>query len=284
MATNHYFKNFNSFPQQELLNDLTREVIQMSGLDIYYLVKTESTAKDKIFNEDATATFTSAKQVEMYISSPEGYGGAGDTVTRFGLDIQDEIILTVNKERFTQEANLAAPREGDLIYVPLGKQLFEVKFVEHEKPFYSLGKNTVYELTCETFRYSNEVFDIPDIENGAIFNKIERENAVTQAFTTGTIESFVIGEQIYQGIESNPTATARVSSQSGSILHVYRVGGEFNLSVEIKGKKSEITTSLISIDDQVQVNQPASDVEIFETEGDNILDFSELDPWSEGGV
>lgn len=284
MTTNHYFKNFNSFPQQELLNDLTKEVIQMSGLDVYYLIKSTSTAKDEIFNEDATATFTSAKQVEMYINSPEGFGGAGDTVSRFGLDIQDEVILIVNKERFTQEIDIEAPREGDLIYVPLGKQLFEVKFVEHEKPFYSLGKNTVYELTCETFRYSNEVFDIPDIENGAMFNEIERKNSVTQAFNIGTSDSFILSEQIYQGTFSNPTATARVSSQSDSTLHVYRVGGEFNLGEEVRGNKSSIITTLISIDDQIQENQPASDVEIFETEGDNILDFSELDPWSEGGV
>ena len=284
MATNHYFKNFNSFPQQELLNDLTREVIQMSGLDVYYLIKTESTAKDKIFNEDATATFTSAKQVEMYISSPEGYGGAGDTVTRFGLDIQDEIILTVNKERFTQEANLAAPREGDLIYVPLGKQLFEVRFVEHEKPFYSLGKNTVHELTCETFRYSNEVFDIPDIENGAIFNKIERENAVSREFTISSIDSYIIGEEIYQGPAGLPTATAKVASQSGNTLNVYRVGGEFNLNTTIVGKKSEVSTVLISVDDKVQIQSEFDDNKIFETDGDNILDFSELDPWSEGGV
>lgn len=284
MATNNYFKNFNSFPQQELLNGLTREVIQMSGLDVYYLIKTKSTAKDKIFNEDATATYTSAIQVEMYINSPEGYSGAGDSVTRFGLDIQDEVILIVNKERFTQEANLAAPREGDLIYIPLGKQMFVINFVEHEKPFYSLGKNTVYELTCETFRYSNEAFDIPDIENGAIFNKIERENATSRQFTVSTISSFTIGEEIYQGPLVSPTATAKVTSQSGSNIHVYRVSGDFQTGIDIISKSSEITTSLISIDDQVQVQSEFDDNKEFETEGDNILDFSEIDPWSEGDL
>ena len=96
MATNNYFKNFNSFPQQELLNSLTKEVIEISGIDLLYIKRTTG-SKDTILNENPTARFTSCLQVVMYINTPEGFGGAGDAVSKFGLDVQDELILIVSR-------------------------------------------------------------------------------------------------------------------------------------------------------------------------------------------
>ena len=285
MGTNNYFRNFNSFPQQELLNSLTKEVIQINGVECMYLVKSATTAKDKIFNEDVTARFTSAKKMEMYINTPEGFEGAGDVVSKFGLDVQDELNVIVHKERFSEEADLLTPREGDLIYLPLGKGLYEVKFVEHEKPFYTLGKNTVYELNCELFRYNNQLFDIPDMEMGAIFNKVERENATTRKFVMGGIDVYKVGENIFQGASlETATASAKVSSQSGATINVYRVGGTFQIGVPVVGEKSEVSNNLISVDDQVIATSAFSDNEEFETDGDNVLDFSEIDPWSEGDL
>ncbi len=284
MGTNNYFRNFNSFPQQQLLNDLTKEVIQINGIECMYIVKSAS-SKDTIYNEDVTARFTSAKKMEMYINTPEGFEGAGDVVSKFGLDVQDELNVIVNKERFTEEANLATPREGDLIYLPLGKGLFEIKFVEHEKPFYTLGKNTVYELNCEMFRYNNQLFDVPAMEMGEIFDQIERQNAITRAFNMGGIDVYKVGENIYQGASLDlATASAKVSSQSGAILNVYRVGGTFEIGVPIVGEKSEISNNLLSVDDQVISTSAYDDNKEFETDGDNILDFSEIDPWSEGDL
>ena len=186
MPVNNYFRNFNSMVQQELINDLTREVIEINGLEVYYVLRENSDQKDTIYNEEPTARFLNARKVEMYINTPEGFEGAGDLVSKFGLDVVDELILIVNRERFIHEVKIGNPREGDLIYLPLGKGLFEIKFVEHEKPFYQLGKNQVYEMTCELYRYNNEAFDIPQQEMGVLFNKIERENAITRQFTVGT--------------------------------------------------------------------------------------------------
>ena len=284
MSTNNYFRNFNSFPQQQLLNDLTKEVIQINGIECMYVVKSASN-KDTIYNEDVTARFTSAKKIEMYLNTPDGFEGAGDVVSKFGLDVQDEINVIVNKERFTEEANLASPREGDLIYLPLGKGLFEIKFVEHEKPFYTLGKNTVYQLNCELFRYNNQLFDVPAMEMGEIFDQIERKNAITRAFNMNGIGVYKVGENIYQGASLElATATAKVVSQSGAVLNVYRVGGTFALDIPIVGEKSELSNTLLSVDDQKIKTPVFSDNEEFETEGDNILDFSEIDPWSEGDL
>tara|TARA_B100000029_G_scaffold496241_1_gene562275 strand:- start:1528 stop:2382 length:855 start_codon:yes stop_codon:yes gene_type:complete len=284
MPVNNYFRNFTSFPQQELLNDLTREVIQINGIDMLYLKKTAG-YRDSILNEDPTASFTSCLQVEMYINTPEGFGGQGDVVTNYGLDVLDEVILIVNKERFTEAIVQSAPKEGDLVYLPLGKGLYEIKFVEDEKPFYALGKNHVYEITCELFRYNNELFDIPPEEMGNIFDKVERENSITRQFTMSTLKNYTKSEVIYQGATlEGATATAKIASQDGLVLQVYRVSGQFQTGVDVTGDINKEANSLVSVDDQVIKSSAFADNEEFEIEGDKILDFSEIDPWSEGDL
>jgi Virus neck protein len=42
------------------------------------------------------------------------------------------------------------------MYYPLNDGLFEIKFVEHQNPFYQLGKLYVYKLKLELFQYSSE--------------------------------------------------------------------------------------------------------------------------------
>ena len=289
MATNNYFKNFDSFPQQELLNSLTREVIQMSGIDVLYLVRT-SVKIDDILNEDVLSRFESAVEIEMYINTPEGFGGAGDIATKFGLDVQDELNMIVNKERFFKETGLAAPREGDLIYFPLDRNLFEIRFVEDEKPFYPLGKNTVYELTCEKFVYSQEEFVLPDDGSGTkeIFDKYERKNAITMQVTVAAGSLlYKADETVYQGSSlAGATATAQVAdfNDTTGILNVFHVTGDFATGSNIIGVKSNAVRSITKIDDQVQSSSEYSDNITFETEGDGVLDFSELDPWSEGDL
>ena len=107
---------------------------------------------------------------DRYVNTFEGYGGQGDIMTKFGVSLRDELTVTISKERFEdfispfleadEDYELASrPREGDIIFFPLGARLFEVKFVEHEDPFYQLGKNYVYQLKCELFECEDEVID-----------------------------------------------------------------------------------------------------------------------------
>ena len=136
--------------------------------------------------------------IEAYLNNYDGYGGAGDIMTKFGVSLRDEVSLTISKERFEDfiapflvdeddyEVDLAnRPREGDLVYFPLGQRLFEVKFVEHENPFYQLGTNYVYELQCELFEYEDEVIDtgVADIDT-----TIQDQGYIIdlQLFSTGT--------------------------------------------------------------------------------------------------
>jgi hypothetical protein len=289
MSTNQYFKNYNSVPQQNLVDSLTSEVIKMNGTDVLYLPRL-TVKRDNILGEDTLSKFIQAYEVEMYLNTTDAFGGAGDQLTKFGLDVQDEIIFTVNKARFKDEVTgTVIPREGDLIFLRLNKGLFEIKFVEHERPFYSLGKNYVYELTCEKFIYSNEKFEIPAAQDGAIFDAIEREfvQTITLDVASGS-NKYTLGEVVYQGANlTGATARGFVSSFNTATnqLGVYDVHGAFlPANGNVIGNDSGTTRALTTVDDQESLNLPHSDNKEFEIQGDDILDFSEIDPWAEGDL
>ena len=131
--------------------------------------------------------------LEAYVNTYEGYSGAGDIMTKFGVSLRDEVTLTISKERFedfiSPFLNIDAyeiatrPREGDLIFFPLGQRLFEVKFVEHEQPFYQLGKNYVYQLQCELFEYEDEIIDTGVDE---IDTEVEEDGFITTLNLVGS--------------------------------------------------------------------------------------------------
>ena len=143
----------------------------MYGVDVTYLPR-KVVNRDSIFREIQSSKFDDSYTLEAYVNTYEGYSGQGDIMTKFGLSIKDELTLTISRERYEdfispflesedddQIVLSNRPREGDLIYFPLGQRLFEVKFVEHEDPFFQLGKNYVYLLKCELFEYEDEVID-----------------------------------------------------------------------------------------------------------------------------
>ena len=140
----------------------------MFGIDVYYIPR-KLIATDDILGEVQSSKFNDNYLMEAYLNNYEGYAKGSDIMTKFGINLQNEITLTISRERFedfiapfmaSDDYLLSTrPREGDLVYFPLGQRLFEVKFVEHEDPFYQLGKNYVYQLKCELFEYEDEVID-----------------------------------------------------------------------------------------------------------------------------
>ena len=165
MATNPYINTTSVYSEQNLVEDITIELIQGMGQDCYYVPR-KYFSIDKIFGEDPASSFKKAYVLEMYINSYKGFDGT-DVITQFGLEIKDKISLMFARKRFTQEITAAdptitRPREGDLIYFPLSKSLFEINFVEHENPFYPLGRLYSYFLTAELFTYSYEKMDTPN--------------------------------------------------------------------------------------------------------------------------
>lgn len=169
IATNFYFNNFTNSMEQNLIEDLIIESIRIYGFDVWYIPRTLG-AKDELLNEDDLSTFNAAYMMEMYIKNVEGFGGDGDFLSKFGLQINDTMTLSVAMRRFNEDVGLyteeVRPNEGDLIYFPLNRKMFEVKFVEHEAIFYQMGALQMYDLRCELFEYSQERFNtgVSDID------------------------------------------------------------------------------------------------------------------------
>jgi hypothetical protein len=162
MATNPYINLTSYGPEQKLVEDLTVELIQGMGQDCYYVPR-KYFGIDKVFGEDPASSFVRSYNIEMYIQSYKGFDGT-DVITQFGLEIKDKISLLLARRRFKEEvtdidSTITRPREGDLIYFPLSKSLFEINFVEHENPLYPLGKLYSYQITAELFTYSYEKID-----------------------------------------------------------------------------------------------------------------------------
>lgn len=161
MATNFFFNNFQASQEQLLIEDLVIESIKIYGHDLMYLPR-KTGAVDSIFSEDPTREYTQVVGVEMYIKNVEGFAGQGDFLSKFNLQIRDQITFSVARRVFENEVasvfGLIRPREGDLIYFPLNKKIFEIKFVEHEPVFYQLGALQFYDIKCELFEYNNEYF------------------------------------------------------------------------------------------------------------------------------
>ena len=161
MATNPYFKEYTG--EQDLLHDLTIETIKAMGRDMIYIPR-EYVNKDLIFGEDVLSKFTDSYIIEMYIQSVTAFASQMNVINKFGINITDKVTLQVAKRRFeeeitTKDGAITHPREGDLIYFPFNKSLFEINYVEDKMPFFQFGILTTYTLTCELFTYSHEDVD-----------------------------------------------------------------------------------------------------------------------------
>ena len=175
MATNVYFQSGDtsgSTNDQRLVEDLVIESLKIYGHDVYYMPRT-LVNRDTIFDEDELSKFTQSYPLEMYMENVEGYDGEGDLFTRFGIEIRDQATFILSKRRWEQMVDreedsggtfqlTARPAEGDLLYFPKTKSLFEIKLVEFQNPFYQLGKIYVFRMQCELFEYSSERLDTGD--------------------------------------------------------------------------------------------------------------------------
>ena len=168
MALNPHFLQ-GSRGEQRLIQSLVNEHLKIYGVDVTFIPR-KFVNQSTIIEEVTASKFDDNFLIEAYVENYDGYAGAGDVLTKFGMSLRDEVTLVISKERFEEfispfmdaddDIELSSrPREGDLVFFPLGQRLFEIKFVEHEEPFYQLGSNYVYKLKCELFEYEDEVID-----------------------------------------------------------------------------------------------------------------------------
>lgn len=164
MARNSHFNQYSTTTEQNTLENLLIESIKIYGVDVYYIPRI-TVNEDQLYDEDYLNEFQDGLDLEMYIKSVDGFDGSGDFLSKFGIQIEDQVTFSVARTRFEQEvsgytlADVPRPREGDLVWFPMTRDLFEIKYVEHEELFYQLGKLYTYEIRCEKFQYSSETID-----------------------------------------------------------------------------------------------------------------------------
>ena len=188
MTTNPYF-TYSIQGEQDLHESLVIEQIQMFGKDVYYIPRT-LVKEDHLFGEDTISQFNGAFAIEAYIANTTGFGGDGELYSKFGLRITDQMEFVISRKRFTQAVDNntvltveGRPNEGDLIWFPLAKKLFQINFVEYESPFYEFGKNYVWNLKTEIFEYSDEKLDTGVADIDAIESTLS--TAVTSTMAVG---------------------------------------------------------------------------------------------------
>jgi len=248
MATNLYFNNYGHQQSQWLIEDLIIESIKIYGMEVYYIPRT-IVSEDTIFGEDTISSFDEALPLEMYIKNVDGFEGEGDFLSKFGLEIRDEMTFTVAKRRYEEEVTShthagthtvahtqsARPVEGDLIYFPLNGKVFEIKFVEHEAIFYQMGNLQTYDLRCELFEYSHQVID----------TGIDEIDAIETAY-------------------SGDMKDLQLLDESGNVL-VFEDGNP-----------------LIQEGYRIEDTDNSANNELFQTSSTDFIDFSETNPSSEG--
>ncbi len=285
MPTNSYFDHETLPNEQGLIEDMTVEVIKINGTDMLYLPR-EIVNEDTLYGEDQESEFNKGHWLEMYVESVDEFGGEGEFFAKFGLEVRDEAFFIISKRRFQEQVqHLEHAREGDLIYWPLTKKLFEIKHVDHENPFYNLGKLHTYRVTVQLFRYSQEEFDtgIPEID--AV--DPERGYGAQMVFEAGGTGDFDKGEVVFTGADlANATARAIVVAwdKDERLLVVNKVVSTFFDGDVVENEALTVSHTIAVGGEPPVANVPtdagADNLDI-QKEADSIIDFSEDNPFGD---
>jgi len=278
--------------EQNLYEDIIIESLKMYGQDVYYLPRT-LIGEDKILGDEVPARFGSAHKIEMYIENTEGFDGEGDLFTRFGVEIRDEATLIVSRRRWIQQVqrldetvSSVRPLEGDMIYLPLSRKLFQITHVEHEQPFYQLSNLPVFKLRVQLTEYSDEDLDtgITEIDEG---ERIVGFTYILNLASSEASATFNIGDQIQQQLATS-TITGEISLWQSSTLQLHIVhtsSSDGNYHEWIPGTITRLvepntTHTVTSVSENMK--QAANEQnDQFEDFANDFLDFSEDNPFGD---
>lgn len=314
MARNVYFSQ-NVKSEQNLYEDLIVESLKIYGQDCYYLPR-NMVSRDMILNEAVESKFDDAYMVEMYLENVDGFEGDGALMTKFGLEIRDQATFVVAKRTWDKLVGVwnngiisSRPAEGDLIYLPMSKSFMEIKFVDHQSPFYQLSKFPVYKLRCELFEYSNE-----EVKTGIDeLDKLERQFSTEYFFeiNSGNGTLFAVGEDVKQVLvpasggnpaqeiygkilkidKESPTAAYKIaiggiSTNTGEFAK-FRVttgatdklvglasGAQWNITVAYEIDNTQTNLTFVN-------NAQGAQNRAMEVTADTIIDFTESNPFGD---
>ena len=310
MATSTYFSKFDHLNEQKLIENIIIESIRIYGHDVFYMPRTSNNLDD-LLGEDPLTKFDNAYPIEMYIKNVDGFEGEGSFVSKFGLEIRQQVTFSLARSSWAGLGLSDVPKEGDVIYFPLTQKLFEIQFVVNEAVFYQSGALQTFDLQCELFEYSDE-----DIDTGiTAIDSIEETESYVQTFPiTFTDQGFILtedgsfiinedtpdtaiqggGNKIIQDTVPlfvvNEVITGQSTLGTGSIvssnvshIKVTNIQKEFTIGEVIVGSTSEAKATLGTKVESVRElsNDPAAKNVTIETIADGIIDFSEDNPFSE---
>lgn len=285
MALNPFFTQ-GTTGEQDLLEDLVIEQIKMFGKNVYYIPRT-LVKEDTVFVEDTLSQFNGAFEIEAYLEDAIGFRGDKDMFTKFGLRISDQATFIISKKRFTEAVDDNAtlivegrPNEGDLIHFPMVGKTFEIQYVEHEVPFFQLGKMYVWGLRCELFEYSDEDFNTGVPEVDAV--EVNFANAITLTLLDGGTGDFTPGETI-TGSVTNTTADVKSWDPDTGKLVVINRSGRFTIPENITGNTSLASWTTGNYNTINNVNDDTDQNWDIESQADAILDFTEGNPFGDFG-
>ena len=288
MPTSPYFPTYyaGDAGEQTLYQDLADEQIKIFGTDIYYLPRTilkDNTLDDIIFNK-----YEDEFQVEMLLQNVEGFGDGAEFVSQFGVRITDEVVFRVSSRRWDEAVAAnnptlttdGRPNEGDLLYFPLTKDLYEIKFVQQEIPFYQFGKLQFYTMTAELYQYGSD-----DISTGvAEIDQLETifSSAIALTMGVGGTGDFTVGEKV-TGATSGSEAEVKSWDNSTRIIQVINRTGTFATGESLTGDSSSAVWVVSTFDTLQDTSAEYDDNRVIEDAADNIIDWSEGNPFGEFG-
>jgi hypothetical protein len=284
--TNKYFNLYQQKQEQSLVNDLVEEAIKIHSIDAIYIPRDITGKVDPLFREAILANYDDYHHIELYIKNVDSFDGDGDVFRKFGLEIKNQITLTISRKSFAKVfgKEQSRPKEGDLIYIPLSiaDALYEIRFVREDSVFFQLGEFYSYDLQCEQAAFEDE-----NINTGIDVIDEIGEEASQQIILTLTSDITVEpknGEIIYQG-DTPETATARgtviladVDEKTITIKDMY---GQFSSTNGVlKGTQTTFTGTLVTDDPVLGPIQIGEDFGAQNREF-VVIDFTENNPFSE---
>jgi hypothetical protein len=291
--------------EQSLYEDLVVESLQIYGQDIYYVPRT-LVNRDSILGEDPASKFDDAYLMEAYIENIDGFEGAGDLMSKFGLEIRDEATFVISKRvwerlvgKFSSDVTEPRPNEGDVIFLPMTNSFFEINHVESESPFFQLSNVPVYRMQCSLFEYSDEDFDtgIEGIDSTT-------GSAAYQVFVDVTVSGgnhFEVGETVSQLVSTGITVTGEVqqrtkTSNTAGTYGISNIGvtGSAGIakdfivsgSAALTGAANSYTgliTKIYDVSDNTNTftTDGAAENVALEFEADSFMDFTESNPFGD---
>ena len=296
--------------EQNLYEDLIIESLGIYGQDVYYIPRT-LVNRDNVLNEDPASKFDDAYLLEMYIENTEGFEGAGDLYSKFGLEIRDDATFIVSRRRWETRVGVfddntidPRPQEGDLIFLPMTNSFFEISYVEDDSPFYQLSNLPVYRMQCSLFEYNDEDFDTGITAVDDATAKVAYQLPMDITITGGN--HFEVGETIEQTLTAAVGATPAVkvfgevqqrtkTSDILSKIFVSNIGAsgtttakDFTVGGTITGLTSGYTGTIATIysdltdtTGQAWATDGAAQNIDFELDADGFIDFSESNPFGD---